>query len=76
MATSEESDKRPDTLTQRVDRYKAEVEGIVARGIEHPNCELKRSAAPNGGSLADRARSSSSWYRVSQTRISMKSDSS
>jgi len=55
MATSEESDKRPDTLTQRVDRYKAEVEGIVARGIEHPNCELKRLATPSGGTLADRA---------------------
>jgi hypothetical protein len=55
MATSEEPEKRPDTLTQRVDRYKAEVEGIVARGIEHPNCELKRSAAPSGGSLADRS---------------------
>jgi hypothetical protein len=54
MAASEESEKRADTLTQRVDRYKAEVEGIVARGIEHPNCELKRSAAPSG-SLADRS---------------------
>jgi hypothetical protein len=54
MAASEESDHRPDTLTQRIDRYKTEVEGIVVRGVEHPSCELKRIAAPSG-SLADRA---------------------
>jgi hypothetical protein len=41
-------------LAERFDRYRAEIEQIVTRGIEHARCELKRSAAISRDSLADR----------------------
>lgn len=54
MAESAESEKSPVALTQRFDTYRAEIEQIVTRGIEHPNYELKRSATISRESLAER----------------------
>jgi len=45
---------RVDSLSERFDRYKEIVEGIVLRGIEDPSCELKRSLNLGRENLRDR----------------------
>src|SRR5579863_8247383 len=54
MAKPTDANKSPVTLAERFDAYQFQVEQIVTRGIEHPNCELKRSATISRGSLPDR----------------------
>jgi hypothetical protein len=54
MAEPSEPEKVSVPLAARFDRYRVEVEEIVARGIEHPSYELKRSATIARESLADR----------------------
>lgn len=44
----------PITLAERYDKYRADVQQVVTRGIEHPCYELKRSATISRESLADR----------------------
>src|SRR5208282_5760444 len=44
----------PGTLSERFDRYRREIQEIVARGIEHARYELKRSATISRENLADR----------------------
>jgi hypothetical protein len=54
MAEPIQENRLPVTLAERFDRYKVEVQQIVARGIEHPRYELKRSATISRENLADR----------------------
>ena len=54
MAVSGEIDRAPVTLADRFDAYRIDIEGIVTRGIEHANYELKRSATISKDNLADR----------------------
>ena len=54
MAEFTQENRAPITLAERFDRYCAEVEQIVSRGIEHPRFELKRSATIARDKLADR----------------------
>src|SRR5258708_27278533 len=43
MAEPKQANKLPADLAARFERYRAEVQEVVARGIEHPRYELKRS---------------------------------
>src|SRR5215510_5925710 len=54
MAESGQENRSPITLAERFDRYRAEIPKIVERGIEHPNCELKRAATIAKENLPDR----------------------
>jgi hypothetical protein len=44
LAETGAAEKRAGTLAERFDQYKAEIQDIVTRGIEHPKYELKRES--------------------------------
>ncbi len=44
MAESGQEKRSPITLAERFDRYRAAVQQVVERGIEHPTYELKRAS--------------------------------
>jgi hypothetical protein len=54
MAERAEAERSPVTLAERFDSYRSSIEQNVARGIEHPTFELKRSATISRDSLPDR----------------------
>ena len=54
MAESGQEIRSAITLSERFDRYRVEIQKIVERGIEHPNCELKRAVTISKDNLADR----------------------
>jgi hypothetical protein len=54
MAESGQDNRSAITLSERYDRYRVEIPKIVERGIEHPNCELKRTVTVSKDNLADR----------------------
>jgi hypothetical protein len=54
MAEPRKTIRAPITLAERFDKYKADIEGIVARGIEHSQYELTRSATIVRENLAER----------------------
>lgn len=54
MAESRQDNRSPITLSERFDHYRVEIPKLVERGIEHPNCEMKRAVTIAKEKLADR----------------------
>ncbi len=54
MAESGQENRSPITLAERFDRYRAAVQQVVERGIEHPSYELKRTVTISKENLPDR----------------------
>src|SRR5712664_1745791 len=54
MAESSPENRSPVTLAERFDRYRAAVQQVVERGIEHPSYELKRAVTISKENLPDR----------------------
>ena len=54
MAESTQENRSPLTLAERFDSYRAAVQQVVERGIEHPTYELKRAVTISKDNLADR----------------------
>src|SRR5438874_3744294 len=54
MAKSGQENRSSTPLSERFDGYRAEIQKIVERGIEHPKYELKRALTVAKENLADR----------------------